>query len=407
MPKLLQISIEVNTGSVGRIAEQIGELAVSHGWESYITYARNNRPSSSHTIKIGTKWDVYLHGLMTRIFDNHALLSTRATRNLIKKIKAINPDIIQLHHIHGYFLNMKLLFDYLSEADIPVTWVFHDCWSMTGHCAYFTYVHCNKWKTGCYDCILKKNYPASLVFDRSKENYILKKQLFNSVKNLTIVPVSFWMESIVRQSYLKEHRIKVIQNGIDIDIFTPQRNTDVVRKKHNIGQRTMLLGVASTWERRKGLEDFKELQTKIDLNAVIVLVGLSRKQINKLPEGIVGISRTENVQQLAELYSAADAFLNLTWEDTFPTTNLEALACGTPVITYRTGGSVESVTPDTGFVVEQGDLNGVLQCVKRIREKGKKVYSENCRKRAENLYNKKDRFEEYMQLYSELLNLKK
>lgn len=403
MPKLLQISIEVNSGSVGRIAEQIGEQAMLHGWESYITYARNNLPSSSHTIKIGSKWDVYLHGVMTRIFDNHALSSTCATRNLIKNIKAIKPDIIQLHHIHGYFLNMKLLFDYLSKADIPVTWVFHDCWSVTGHCAHFDYVHCNKWKTECDNCILKRSYPASWVFDRSKKNYILKKQLFNTVKNLTIIPVSFWMETIVRQSYLKKHRIKVIQNGIDTDIFTPQRNTDTVRKKYNIGQRTMLLGVASTWERRKGLEDFRELQTKIDLDTVIVLVGLNRKQISKLSEGIIGISRTENVQQLAELYSAADVFLNLTWEDTFPTTNLESLACGTPVITYRTGGSVESVTPNTGFIVEQGDLDGVWQSVKFISENGKEFYSENCRKRAEKLYNKKDRFEEYIQLYSELL----
>ena len=406
MKKILQISLEVNSGSVGRIAEQIGEVAISHGWESYITYARNHLSSRSHTIKIGSMWDVYWHGLMTRIFDNHALCSTRATRKLIEKIELIKPDIIQLHHIHGYFINMKILFEYLSSVEIPVVWIFHDCWSMTGHCAHFDYVRCEKWKTGCYECVQKKAYPASWVFDRSKENYLLKKKLFNSVGNLTIIPVSYWLGEIVEKSFLGGHKIRVIQNGIDLNVFAPQNNDNEIRQKYGIGVKTMLLGVASTWEDKKGLKDFFELQKRTGMDSVIVLVGLSRQQIRKLPKGIIGIARTENVQQLAELYSAADVFINPTWEDTFPTTNLEAVACGTPVITYKTGGSVESVSPETGFVVEQGDIDAVCCAVRSIRNKGKNYYREVCRQRAEKLYNKKDRFEEYMQLYSELLKLK-
>lgn len=407
MLKLLQIAIEVNSGSVGRIAEQIGEVAISHGWESYIAYARNHLPSQSHIIRIGSIWDIYWHGFMTRIFDNHALCSQRATRDLIRKIEIIKPDIIQLHHIHGYFLNMELLFDYLSKMDIPVVWIFHDCWSITGHCAYFDYVHCEKWETGCYGCVQKKSYPASFIFDRSKRNYILKKRLFNSVKDLTIVPVSYWLGNIVKKSFLKGHRIRVIPNGIDINVFAPQDNYDAIKQKYNIGQKTVLLGVASIWESRKGLNDFIRLQTMIDSNTVIVLVGLNHKQIKRLPKGVIGISRTENVQQLAELYSVADVFINPTWEDTFPTTNLEALACGTPIITYRTGGSVEAVSPETGFIVEQGNVNAIWQTVKLIREKGKDLYREACRKRAVKLFNKKDKFEEYMQLYMELLKSKK
>lgn len=407
MKKILQISLEVNSGSVGRIAEQIGEIAISHGWESYITYARNHQPSQSHTIKIGSMWDVYWHGFMTRIFDNHALCSKRATRELIKKIEIIKPDIIQLHHIHGYFMNMELLFDYLSKVDVPVVWIFHDCWALTGHCAHFDYVHCDKWEKGCYKCIQKRSYPASFVFDRSKRNYLLKRRLFNSVKDLTIVPVSFWLGNIVQRSFLKEHRIRVIQNGIDIDVFTPQDNNDAIKQKYNIGRKTMLLGVASTWDARKGLNDFFRLQTIVDPDTVIVLVGLNPRQIKRLPKGIIGISRTENVQQLAELYSAADVFINPTWEDTFPTTNLEALACGTPVITYRTGGSVESISPEVGFIVEQGDVDAVWQNVKRIREKKKSSYSKACRERAEELYDKKNKFKEYMHLYLERLKSKK
>lgn len=407
MRKLLQISIEINSGSVGRIAEQIGEVAISHGWESYITYARNNNPSKSHMIKIGSKWDVYWHGLMTRIFDDHALHSKQATRNLIKTIHSIQPDIIQLHHIHGYYINMEILFNYLSSLKIPIVWIFHDCWSMTGHCAHFDYVHCEKWKTGCYKCEQKNSYPASLIFDRSKKNYFLKKELFNSIDDLTIVPVSYWLEGIVKESFLKNNRIRVIQNGIDLSIFSPQNSINKIRSKYNIDKKIILLGVASTWNSKKGLSDFFNLNSIIDSETRIILVGLTKKQINKLPFGIIGIERTENVQQLAELYSAADAFINPTWEDTFPTTNLEALACGTPVITYRTGGSVESVSTETGFVVEKGDIEAVWESVKLIKEKGRDYYHITCRQMAENLYNKKDKFEEYIQLYSELLNLKK
>jgi len=172
MPILFQISIEVNSGSVGRIAEQIGEAAIAHGWSSYITYARNHQPSKSKIIQIGNKLDIYWHGLMTRLFDRHCLHSTRATKILIKQIETIKPDIIQLHHIHGYYLNMKTLFHYLSSLNIPVVWIFHDCWSITGHCTHFDYVCCKKWQTGCYQCPQKGNYPSSFFLDRSSKNYI-------------------------------------------------------------------------------------------------------------------------------------------------------------------------------------------------------------------------------------------
>lgn len=406
MPILFQISIEVNSGSVGRIAEQIGEAAIAHGWSSYITYARNHQPSKSKIIQIGNKLDIYWHGLMTRLFDRHCLHSTRATKNLIKQIETIKPDIIQLHHIHGYYLNMKILFHYLSSLNIPIVWIFHDCWSMTGHCAHFDYVHCEKWKSGCYECEQKKSYPASLIFDRSKRNYLLKKQLFNSINDLTIVPVSYWLEGIVKDSFLSNHRIRVIQNGVDLNVFSHRTTIEKTREKYNIDKKFMLLGVASTWENRKGLSDFIQLYARINAETRIVLVGLTKNQIKKLPTGIIGIERTENVRQLAELYSAADAFINPTWEDTFPTTNLEALACGTPVITYKTGGSVESVSPETGFAVEQGDIDAIWKSVQVIKEKGHGFYKNLCRERAEKLYDKQNRFEEYMQLYSEILNLK-
>lgn len=406
MLTLLQISIEVNSGSVGRIAEQIGQVALAHGWKSYITYARNHLPSQSMTIKIGTKWDVYWHGIMTRLFDTHCLHSTRATRRLIQQIEEIHPDIIQLHHIHGYFLNMEVLFKYLSSISTPVVWFFHDCWSMTGHCAHFDYVGCEKWLTHCETCVQKKIYPGSVLIDRSFKNYELKKKLFTSMENLTIVPVSQWLGMIVKKSFLKNYPINVIQNGIDLKLFSPQSLQSVCAMRNKLGlaeQTSVLLGVASIWDKRKGLEDFVQLYNMISEDWVIVLVGLSKTQLKEIPDGIIGIERTENVTQLATLYTLASVFINPTWEDTFPTTNLESLACGTPVITYRTGGSVESVSDETGYIVEKGDIKGIKRAVAEIVKRGKEVYHHICRKRAVKYYDKNERFEDYIKLYDTLL----
>ena len=406
MPTLLQISIEVNSGSVGRIAEQIGQTVASQGWESYITYARNNLPSQSNVIKIGNKLDIYWHGVNTRLLDNHCLCSNRATKTLINRIEQIKPDIIQLHHIHGYYLNMVVLFNYFSTLDIPIVWIFHDCWAFTGHCAYFDNIGCNRWITGCNCCPQKGKYPASKLFDRSRKNWDQKKQLFNSVPNMIIVPVSYWLGTMVEKSFLCNYPQFVIQNGIDTNIFRPVVNIEDIKNKYNIDNKFILLGVASTWEERKGLKDFILLNSLIDKNVYkIVLVGLNRKQIKGLPKEIIGIERTESVDELATLYSIADIFINPTWEDTFPTTNLESLACGTPVVTYRTGGSVESISEDVGIIVEKGNINELYSSIKIIKEKGKNYYSVNCREKAVRNFNRLDRFKDYLTLYNRLLDL--
>jgi glycosyltransferase involved in cell wall biosynthesis len=407
MPKLLQISIEVNSGSVGRIAEQIGEVVLETGWESYITYARNNNSSKSEVIKIGNKSDLYWHGIETRILDNHCFSSRQSTKDLIDKIRKIKPDIIHLHHLHGYFINIEVLFNYLRESKIPVVWTFHDCWSFTGHCAYFDFVGCDKWKTECYHCEQKNEYPKSLIFDRSRQNYIDKKRIFNSLNNLTIVPVSNWLAEKVEESFLNKYPCKVIQNGIDLDLFFPKHSKSTVNDLYNLNNRFIILGVASTWEKRKGLEEFIKVNSYLNHKEfVIVLVGLSKAQIKNIPSSIVGICRTENVSQLADLYSASDVFINPTFEDTFPTTNLESLACGTPVITYRTGGSVESVNDNTGIVVDKGDVEGLVNAVYLIKSSGGEFYENNCRKAAETNFNKKIKFHYYLELYKEILKKK-
>ena len=404
MLTLLQISIEVNSGSVGKIAEQIGETVLENGWSSFITYARNNNPSKSEVIKIGDKFDLYRHGLETRIFDNHCFSSKSATKELIRTIQEIKPDIIHLHHLHGYFINIEILFQYLKECNIPVVWTFHDCWSFTGHCAYFDYVGCDKWKTACHHCEQKKEYPASFVFDRSQHNFIDKKRIFNSVEDITIVPVSHWLSGKVKESFLKNFPSRVIQNGIDLSTFYPKGSRDTIERLYNVTGKFIILGVASTWEKRKGLEEFVKLNELLDKEVyAIILVGLSESQIQKLPKSIIGIQRTESVSQLADLYSGADVFMNPTLEDTFPTTNLESLACGTPVITYATGGSVESVHENTGVIIDKGDIHGLIRAIKIIESKGKSFYENSCRESAIVNFDRKIKFNEYLELYKNIL----
>lgn len=402
--KLLQINVTANSGSTGRIAEDIGLLAESNGWESYTAYGRRNNNSKNKPIRVGNDFDIKVHGLLTRVFDNHSfgLSSKKATKEFIKEIDKIKPDIIHLHNIHGYYINSKVLFEYLSKLNIPIVWTFHDCWSFTGHCAHFDFIGCEKWKTACYSCPLKKSYPASFVFDRSKKNYIEKRKLFNSVKNLTIVPVSNWLGDLVKGSFLSSNSVKVIQNGIDINIFKPSINNIETKGKFGLKDEFILLGLSGVWNKSKGLDDFIKLSALIDKNTKIILVGLSQEQIDKLPNNIIGIRRTENINQLADLYSMADLFLNLTYNDTFPTTNLEALACGTPILTYKTGGSIEAVSEDTGFIVEKGDLDSVIKVINEVRSKGKEYYSDKCRERAVSCFNKDDRFMDYIDLYRSL-----
>ena len=402
---ILQISIEVNSGSVGRIAEQIGERIVDRGWESYITFARNNLPSKSKVIRIGNKFDVYKHVLTTRIFDNHCFSSERATKKLVEQIKALDPDVIHLHHLHGYFINIEILFSYLAEANKPVVWTFHDCWSFTGHCAYFEYVGCNKWIDGCYSCEQKTDYPKSIFLDRSKTNYHDKKRLFNLVRKMVIVPVSYWLGDLVANSFLKQYPIQVIQNGIDTNVFSPKGDCNAIKQKFGVSKPFMILGVASTWEKRKGLKYFVELDRLIPEDAVIVLVGLSKQQVAELPNSIISLERTENVDDLAALYSAADVFVNATLEDTFPTTNLESLACGTPVITFATGGSVESVSSNTGLITAKKDVESLLLAIATIRKNTKQFYTVACRERAVELYDKNLKFNDYINLYTSLLGV--
>lgn len=400
--KVVQINTVANTGSTGRIAEEIGKKAIARGWESYIAYGRGTPRSESHLIKIGSEWDMRWHGLETRLLDNHGLSSRRATREFVKQLEKIKPDVVHLHNIHGYYLNYKILFQYLADNDIPVVWTLHDCWSFTGHCSHFIYTKCDKWKTGCANCAQKHGYPGAMLLSRSEKNYRDKARYFTMPRRVVITPASQWIASLLKDSFLKNHTIHCVNNGVDLKQFAPAEDMAQLRQRMGIDpSKHLVLGVSSVWNAQKGINDFHQLRECLPEDYDMVLVGLPQEMIDALPQGIRGLGRTRNAYELADWYRIADVFANPTHADTFPTVNMEALACGTPVVTYSgTGGSAEQVDQKTGRVVAENDIKAFADAIMEIVSLPE--MRADCRKRAEALYNKDDRFNEYVDIYEEL-----
>lgn len=387
---LLQINVTANWGSTGKIAEQIGLCAIANGWKSYIAYGRMVNPSKNKLIKIGSQLDVYEHYAESRFLDKEGLASRKSTKKFVQLIEDIKPDIVQLHNIHDHFFNYRVLFEYLNKTDIKVVWTFHDCWAFTGHCHHFVQENCMKWQVECGKCVIRNKF-----IDRSRENFLLKKSLFTANKNLTIVPCSDWMADFVRQSFLKDKRIEVIHNGVDLNIFKPVPEARINDKKFRV------IAVSNVWLPYKGLNDILKLRNILSDDYEIIMVGLREKQVKTLPSGIRGIQRTNNVQELVRLYNEADVLINPTYADTFPTVNLEALACGTPVITYKTGGSPEAVDEKTGMVIEQGNVDALADAIRKM--KVQPLSSNDCHQRAINCFDKDKCFEKYINLYESLL----
>ncbi|MBQ8308196.1 MAG: glycosyltransferase [Clostridia bacterium] len=388
--KVLMINSVCGVGSTGRICTDMAQILEKEGHDCKIAYGRAPVPErfQKDAIRIGSDLGVNVHAGLSRIFDSTAFHSKRATKKFIKRIKEYDPDVIHLHNLHGYYIHLGILFDYLRSCGKRIIWTLHDCWAFTGHCAYFDIVGCEKWKTGCYACPQKRGYPSSLLFDRSKKNYAAKKKLFSGIPNLTIVTPSQWLADLVQESFLQQYSVEVIHNGIDLSVFKPTESD--FRKKYGLENKTVVLGVANVWVSSKGFDDFIQLSTMLDEKYKIVLVGVTEQQKSNLPENVIGISRTNSVQELAEIYTAADVFVNPTKQDNYPTVNLEAQACGTPVITYRSGGSVESVRKEC--VVEQNNIQRLKELIQSEEYKNTTI--------ERGLFNKDDRFNEYIRLYT-------
>ena len=385
-------------GSTGRIMTQIAQLLEEQGHEALCTtgFTWQKCTYEKHFITSGLVAKTW-HTYMARLTGLNGCFSVMATRHLLRRLRDFQPDVIHLHNLHCWYVNLPMLFGYIKKHDIPVVWTFHDCWPITGHCPHFTLSGCRKWMTGCHDCSAHRGYPQCLL-DDSKAMWRRKKKWFSGVKRLTIVPPSHWLEGLVKQSYLGDYPVQVIHNGIDPEIFRPTDSD--FRKKHHCEDKFLILGVAFDWNRSKGLDVFTQLSKQLPQQFQIVLVGTNEELDKALPDSILSIHRTSSPQELAQIYTAADLFLNPTREDTFPTVNMEALACGTPVLTFRTGGSPEIPDDSCGSVVPVDDLESLTREILRIAQE--RPYSrEACLKRAAS-FRKDDRYQEYIALYRQL-----
>ncbi len=388
--KVLQINIFGNL-STGRIAVDLYRTLKENGHEGKVAFARNTIAEDIPHIKIGNTLNVYLDGVLTRLTDKAGFFSKKATKKLIEEIKVYNPDIIHLHNLHGYYINVEMLFEFLKAFGKPVVWTLHDCWSYTGHCCYYSMANCEKWKTGCKDCPQIGAYPASFV-DNSKWNYEKKKEMFLNLPTLQLVTVSKWLEAEVKQSFLKDVPVCTIYNGIDTEKFKPTESD--FRERYGLEDKKIILGVASTWDVRKGLKDFVELSKLLDDNYRIVLVGVTTKEKKNLPQNVIGISRTDSIEELAGIYSTADVFFNASVEETFGLPTAEALACGTPVIVYNATALPEVVSEENGYVVEPHDIQKVKETIDFCV--GKKIEPNKN-------WEKSTSYKEYIDLYEKLL----
>lgn len=358
--KILMINSVCGIRSTGRICTDLAKDFEKEGHNVKIAYGRERVPNAfqKYAVRIGTDLGNKISAVHTRITDRHGFANKRATKKFLEWAEEYDPDFLWLHNLHGYYINVEMLFAWIKKRpDMQVKWTLHDCWAFTGHCSYFAFEGCEKWRQECHDCPQKGRYPKALLFDGSRTNYQRKKNAFTGVKNMALITPSQWLAGLVRNSFLAEYPVEVVYNTIDTSVFKPTPSD--FRKRYNLENKKIILGVASIWDERKGFDDFLKLSKMIDEKHQIVLVGLNDKQIKSLPRNVIGIKRTNSTQELAEIYTAADVFVNLTYEDNYPTVNLEAKSCGTPVITYHTGGSIESVSEDC--VVPQGDLKATKE----------------------------------------------
>ncbi len=351
--KYLFINSVAGFGSTGRIAAEKCRELMKEGHECVLAFGRDKANCDDiRTVRIGSAADFKRHALRNRLLDDHGSGSRGATKAFLQWVKEYDPDVIWLHNLHGYYINLEALFAYLHSCGKKILWTLHDCWAFTGHCAYFDFAGCDKWKTGCHHCPQKLAYPASILKDNSRGNFENKKRLFTGIPDLQLIVPSFWLESRVKQSFLKEYPVEVVYNTINREIFKPTPGN--FREKHGLEGKKILLGVASVWDARKGLKDFLELQTMLDESYRIVLIGLSKEQIGALPEGILGLPRTNSMEELAQAYTAADLYVNPSTEETFGMTAMEARCCGTESVVYKDTACEEIVEQFGGVAVPRG-----------------------------------------------------
>ena len=392
--KILQINTVYEKGSTGKIAYGISVTCKKRDIDCVTAYRYKENEDAANAICISSYLDCHVHNRIARYTLNTAGYSYFKTLKFLRWVKNQNFDVLHLHNLHGNFINLKILFKYIKTNNVKVIWTLHDCWAFTGHCAHFDMVGCDEWKSTCKNCKFFKS-KVGLFNSQIEKNFNNKKKWLTGVKDLTLVTPSYWLKNLVEQSFLKDYPVKVINNGIDLNIFKPTESDFC--EKYGLENKKIVLGVAFDWGEKKGLDVIVELAKTLPEEYKIVLVGIGGETKKLLPGNILSISRTESQEELAKIYSVADVFINPTREDNFPTVNIESIACGTPVITFKTGGSPEIIDETCGIIVDKNDIDGMYNAIINVCE-NKPFSKEDCLIRAKN-YDMNDKFKEYVDLY--------
>ena len=395
--KVLFINMAYGAGSTGKIIADIMDMLKKNGNDVKALYGTGEQSHNADAVKVSGKLGYYFHNAASRLTDHAGLYSWAATRKMIREIKAFQPDLIHLHTLHGFYVNYEMLFRFLKEADIPVVWTLHDCWAFTGHCTHFSQAKCTQWQTECRDCKLLRRYPQCYGRGDVRRNFLRKKRAFTGVKNLTITTPSRWLANQVSRSFLRDYPRTVIPNGIDRRIFRPQSSG--LRKKYRLEDKKIVLGAANVWNTRKGLPDMLTLADRLGSAYQVVLIGLTERQLPDIPANVLGLLRTANQTELAQWYSAADVFVNPTYEETFGLTTVEAQACGTPVVVYRTDGCPETVAPGNGRLVPQGDMQALEDAVRDITNGSCRADPQRAAQ-----FDKDAVYQDYLELYENVLS---
>ncbi len=375
--KVLMVNTVSGFGSTGSICTDIASVLNKQGHECCIAYGQGTT-TYKNSFKIGTKVENHIHNIGSRLYGKQGYFTKRGTQKFVEFIKGYNPDVIHLHNLHGNYLNLKVLFEYLIDVQKPVVWTLHDCWAFTGKCAHYTDVQCYKWQTQCNKCPQVKKYPTSLFFDQSQIMYEDKKKWFTALKNLTIIPVSHWLEGEVKKSFFKNNTIVPIYNWVDHSVFKSCKEN--VKDQYGINtKKFIILGVSASWSSSNDrLNDFIALSKLISNDMQIVLVG---KAANKkdIPSSIIHIPYVNGKDELAKLYSDANVYVHVSTEDTFGKVIAEALSCGTPAIVYNTTACPEIIGEGCGYVVEKRNTTQILDVIKKIKALSKEQYIGKCR----------------------------
>ncbi len=401
--RLLQINATYGKGSTGRIVKDLHYIAKHKGYESYV--AASLTDDSSECYMIGNVVDHKIHALLSRIGGKQAYFSRYATWNLIKFIKKINPDIIHIHNLHNNYINLNMFFDYVNKERIPLVITLHDCWYYTGKCFHYTYVKCHKWETECSNCPKRKQDTPAICFDSTHKVFLDKKKRLENMSNLYVVGASKWISLEAQKSILHNAHITYCYNGVDIKTFYP-REIQLARKKYHISEDDfVLLCMANKWEQPQNAEQQKALLSVLDTKTKLVVVGKCTEK-SKMEDKVIYTGQIFNQDEMAVIYSMADIFINLTWEDTLPFVNIESLACGTPVITHKTSGATETIDESTGIAISPGNSNELKDAIVNLKNKGKQTLKEACVDRVKTCFNYDSAYEKYFAIYEEIINAK-